>query len=176
MSFRAKLKDDGTMAGYLSLRTGDMKWTANGARKSDAPCAPRNCRMPVLATVVVLSLGDRHRRQHGRVLVDPGAASAAAARRRGRRPASTVEPRTKPALSRQRPGSISRSAEQLCVVPRADRVSDGAAVCRASRAGSSGIFGLLVSDNYFDALGVRPAFGPFLSRDEVTRPERSWSR
>ena len=32
------------------------------------------------------------------------------------------------------------------------------------------IFGLLISDNYFSALDVKPALGRFLSRDEVTRP------
>jgi predicted permease len=32
------------------------------------------------------------------------------------------------------------------------------------------IFGLLISDNYFSALAVKPALGRFLRRDEVTRP------
>lgn len=34
VTFTAKLKDDGTLAGYLSSRMGDMTWTAERVKES----------------------------------------------------------------------------------------------------------------------------------------------
>jgi predicted permease len=126
--------------------------------------------MPALATVVVLSLGAGigvntvvFSWMDARVLRPiPGIASG--------RSFHLIEPRTEAGLY---PGASWPEYRDL-----RERLASFQSVIAFRTAplyvGESGsverVFGLLVSDNYFAALGVRPVLGRFLRPDEVVRP------
>ena len=127
-------------------------------------------RMPGLAAVVIVSLGvgigvNTAVFSWIQVMVlqpIPGVADAGGVQ--------LVEPRAETgSLSRRVVARVSRPARsQLARCPICSR----SAWCRstsATPAARSAAIGLLVSGNYFSALGLRPALGRFLRPDEATQ-------
>ena len=112
----------------------------------------------------------RHRREHRGVLVDPGDGPAADPRRRRRRPASSwSKPR---ADTGSYPGASWLEYRDLH--DRMRTLPDLFAYRMVPfNVGESGrterTHGLLVSGNYFSALGLKPALGRFLQPDEAAR-------
>ena len=190
---KAKLKDDGTLDGYISSQMGDMTWTATTsgrAKSKDVPIelrskSARRRRAPRVA-VDRADAGHRdrgrpvarrrHRRQHRRVLVGSGRGVQPHPRRRRRRGFHLVEPRTE---TGSYPGASWLEYRDLR--ERLRRCRDLLAfrmvpLYVGEPAASSAPIGLLVSGNYFSALGLRPALGvssaPTRSRSPAAN--RSW--
>ena len=120
-------------------------------------------RMPGLAAVVDRLARRRHRREHRGVLLDPadGAAADPRRRRRRRRAAGRAARRHR-LVSRRVVARVSRPARS-----HAARLPDLFAFRMVPfNVGEPGRpergHGLLVSGNYFSALGLRPALGRFL--------------
>ena len=119
----------------------------------------------------------RHRRQHRRLLVGAGGRAAAAARRAGRAAAFTSSSRAPtPGRTRARRGRSTATCASACGrFPSCSR-----SAWRRSRSATPGrserIYGLLVSGNYFSALGMQPALGRFFRPDEADASRRRTGR